>query len=167
VPSIGETAPRFSLPGTDGTEIREYQLSEHVSEGIVVLVFYPFDFSPVCTRELCAFRDAEFLRLTEGVDVLGISTDSAYAHRQFSSEHNLDFPLLSDNGGSVSRRYGVLKAQWKKHRRVSQRAVIAIDEDRTVQYRWANETMDDDFDVEVLTSLTSTLDVFADGRSAT
>lgn len=57
----GETAPDFTLARTDGDSIAEYSLTESVETGGVVLVFYRFDFSDVCTRELCPFRDAEFL----------------------------------------------------------------------------------------------------------
>ncbi|PGF13827.1 hypothetical protein CP556_22225 [Natrinema sp. CBA1119] len=74
---LGETAPSFTLPGTDGETIDEYSLKEYTNEGAAVLAFYPFDFSPICTEELCDFRDVEWLTFTEGVNLFGISTDSA------------------------------------------------------------------------------------------
>ncbi|WP_435063292.1 redoxin domain-containing protein, partial [Halobaculum sp. EA56] len=67
----GEPVGNFALPGTEGDGIRRYRLSDYTDTGAVVLAFYPFDFSPVCTDVLCRFRDAEFLSLTEDVDVFG------------------------------------------------------------------------------------------------
>lgn len=56
----------------------------------------------MCTEELCGFRDTEWLTLTEGVDVFGISLDSCYAHKRFIEENELNFPLLSDTRGRVT-----------------------------------------------------------------
>lgn len=137
--SEGAHAPGFTLPGSDGEEQRQYELSTFTRSGATVLVFYPFDFSPVCTSELCEFRDAEWLTLTPNVDVLGISTDSAYSHRRFIDEHDLSFPLLSDTSGDVIDEYGVKYEEWEGHREVSKRAVFVLDEDQRVRYAWATD----------------------------
>jgi len=92
----GESAPDFTLPGTEGDGIADYSLTESVETVGVVLVFYPFDFSDVCTRELWSLRDAEFLIFREGFDVFGLSLDSCYAHTWFIRQKDLNFPLLSD-----------------------------------------------------------------------
>jgi peroxiredoxin len=65
----GESAPDFTLPGTEGDSIVDYSLTESVETGGIVLVFYPFDFSGACTGEVCSFRDAEFLTFTGGLDI--------------------------------------------------------------------------------------------------
>lgn len=143
----GSHAPGFTLPGTDGEVLEEYELASYTDAGATVLVFYPFDFSPVCTSELCEFRDAEWLTLTPNVDVLGISTDSAYAHRRFSRENDINFPLLSDSGGSVIEDYGVKYEEWEGHRAVSKRAIIILDDDQRVRYRWHTEDATDNPDL--------------------
>lgn len=135
----GDTAPSFTLPGTRGNDVEKYRLSDFIDSGAVVLVFYPFDFSPVCTDELCMFRDAEWLTFTEGVDVVGISLDSCYAHRRFIHEHNLPFPLLSDTTGQVTREYGLSYDEWEHHVGVPKRALVTIDDSQSVRYVWATE----------------------------
>lgn len=146
--SPGETAPAFQLPGADESTLSTYELESFTGTGATVLVFYPFDFSPVCTSELCQFRDAEWLTLTPDVDVLGISTDSAYAHRRFIADNDLSFPLLSDSSGDVIEAYGVKYDEWEGHRDVSKRAVFVLDSDRVVRYRWATDdaTVEPDLD---------------------
>ncbi|WP_256301652.1 redoxin domain-containing protein [Haloarchaeobius salinus] len=134
-----ETVPDFRLPGTEGDEIREYQLSSYTDKGAVVLVFYPFDFSPVCTEVLCNFRDAEFLTFTENVDVFGVSLDSCYAHQRFIEEYDLPFPLLSDTRGRITDQYGLAYDEWEHHEGVPKRALLTIDESRSVRYKWVTE----------------------------
>jgi peroxiredoxin len=132
----GDTAPQFELPGTDGSEIRTYDLADHLERGAAVLVFYPFDFSPVCREELCDLRDAEWFTISETVDVFGVSTDSAYAHRAFAQELDLSFPLLSDADGSVNEAYGVQYDSWEDHDGVAKRATFVLDSSLTVRYAW-------------------------------
>jgi len=134
-----EISADFELPGTEGDEIRKYRLSEHTEEGAVVLVFYPFDFSPVCTDVLCRFRDAEFLTFTEDTDVFGISTDSCYAHQEFINQYDIPFPLLSDTTGDVCEQFGLSYDEWECHEGVSKRALVTIDETQTIRYRWETE----------------------------
>jgi peroxiredoxin len=137
--SAQETVSDFELPGTDGSDIRPYSLNDHTAEGAVVLVFYPFDFSPVCTDVLCNFRDAEFLTLTDDVDVFGISLDSCYAHQKFIQEYELPFPLLSDTTGRITEQYGLAYDEWEHHEGVPKRALVTIDDSNTVQYLWHTE----------------------------
>lgn len=136
----GETAPDFAIPGTDGSSIEKFHLSDYTTDGAVVLVFYPFDFSPVCTAELCELRDADWLTFTEGVTVFGISLDSAYAHMRFIEENDLGFSLLSDTLGRVTDRYGVAYDEWEHHEGVPKRALVTIDETNTVRYTWVTES---------------------------
>lgn len=144
---IGDTAPSVTLPGSDGEQIREYQLSDYTSSGAVVLLFYPFDFSPVCTTELCEFRDAEWLTHTSDLDVFGISADSAYTHLEFIQSNDLPFPLLSDHDASVSAEFGAIYDELEGHPRVSKRAVFLIDDADTIRYTWEAETYTDDPDI--------------------
>lgn len=134
-----ETVPDFELPGTEGGDIVEYQLSDYTDEGAVVLIFYPFDFSPVCTEVLCSFRDAEFLTFTDDIDVFGVSLDSCYAHKRFIEEYDLPFPLLSDSMGRLTEQLGLDYDEWEHHEGVSKRAIVTIDDSHTVRYKWHTE----------------------------
>ena len=102
----GDAAPDFSLPSTEGKEIR---LSEFQGEKNIVLYFYPKDNTPGCTKEACDFRDS--LNRFDGKDtvVLGISGDSLKSHENFRKQHRLPFPLLSDEGKKIIEKYGVWK----------------------------------------------------------
>lgn len=140
--SRGDDAPEFTLPGVDSptAEFERYRLDSATETGAVVLVFYPFDFSPVCTSELCQFRDAEWLTMTPEIDVWGISRDACYAHRRFMAQNNLGFPLLSDVQGDAIRDYGVAYDEWELHPRVPRRTIFVVDSDRTIQYAWEADT---------------------------
>jgi peroxiredoxin len=103
-PDRGEKAPTFELDSTHG----RISLSSKLSGGAVLLVFYPADDSPVCTRQLCDYRDhlQEFAEL--GVEVLAINPESVESHRAFAHKHGLPFPLLSDPTREVCRAYGAV-----------------------------------------------------------
>lgn len=136
----GERAADFSLPGVHNGEQSRYCLSETTNKGnYVVLFFYPFDFSPVCTNELCAIRDAELFQFMPDVVPWGISGDSAYAHQAFSTQYQFDFPLLGDSSGAVSAGYGVQYDEWDGHEAVPKRAVFVVDPDRRIRYRWSTD----------------------------
>lgn len=149
----GDTAPSFSLPGAvDGT-IERVSLSQYTGDGIVVLVFYPADFSPTCTDELCSLCELDLVDLQRDVTLLGISTDTAYSHRAFANQYNLAFPLLSDNDGSVAESYGVLATEGLEgHRRIAKRSVFVLDPDRRVRYTWVSDDPDVMPDIETLRS---------------
>ena len=101
---IGDTAPEFTLPGTGG---RSYSLSQFRGSP-VVLVFYPGDNTPVCTKQLCSYNDelSQFTQLS--AQVIGISAQDVASHEQFAAKHGFQFPLLADTDKSVHRTYGVL-----------------------------------------------------------
>jgi peroxiredoxin len=105
-PVIGDLAPDFELADQHGTPTR---LSSFRDGRVVVVVFYPWSFSGVCTGELCALRDDLSSFQNDRVQVVGISVDSFYVQRVFSEAQGLDFPLLADfwPHGEVARRYGV------------------------------------------------------------
>lgn len=140
---VGETAPDFQLLGTDGGNVRSYRLSDYTADGPVLLRFYPGDFSAVCGDKLCEFRDMEWLTVNPDVTVFGVSTDTIPAHQAFVAELDLNFPLLSDNNGTVSKQYGVCLEEVAGHRiDGALHAVYIVDPDRQVQYAWSFETPD-------------------------
>ncbi len=125
--AVGGPAPDFQLPDAEG---RVWRLSEQRGR-VVVLLFYPGDETPVCTRQMCAVRDRWEDYAATGAEVVGISTDTVESHRRFAAHHRLPLRLLSDMGGRVSRLYGV--RSWLPGR--SARAVIVVDAGGLVRYR--------------------------------
>ncbi|HEV2704871.1 MAG TPA: peroxiredoxin family protein [Pyrinomonadaceae bacterium] len=125
--TVGAHAPDFTLKDGDGAD---WRLSEQRGR-TVVLLFYPGDETPVCTRQLCSVRDRwEDYRAT-GAEVVGISTDTVESHRKFSEHHALPLRLLADPGGRVARLYGA--SSWLPNR--AARAVVVIDREGVVRYR--------------------------------
>lgn len=100
--SVGAPAPDFTL--TDGKGV-PWRLSDHRGK-TVVLLFYPRDNTPVCTKELCSVRDHWSEYQATGAEVVGISTDSAASHEEFSKKYDLPLRLLSDETGEVREKYG-------------------------------------------------------------
>ena len=121
---VGDPAPDFTLQGTDGT----FTLSEHRGER-VVLLFYPGDNTPVCTRQFCSYRDrAQDMSKLDAV-VVGISSQSLASHEDFRDKHGLTVPLLADADRAVARLYGV------NGRLGVRRATIVVDEDGVIRHR--------------------------------
>ena len=105
-PVIGEPAPDFSLKDQFGTTV---SLSQFRSENNVIVVFYPFAFTGICTGELCTMRDRYDDLKAQSAQVLAISCDSVPSLQVFGTQEHLEYPLLSDfwPHGEVSREYGV------------------------------------------------------------
>jgi peroxiredoxin Q/BCP len=122
--SVNDRAPDFSLQSDTG---QDYRLSEHRGER-VLLVFYPGDNTPVCTRQLCEYRDGIEAFSGLGVSVVGISSDDLDSHRRFREKHDLPFVLLSDPDLEVAGLYGCKGALGMK------RAVFLVDENGIVRY---------------------------------
>ena len=124
-PQVGEQAPDFELEGTDGT----FKLSEHRGER-VVLLFYPGDNTPVCTKQFCSYRDraGDFSAL--GATVVGISAQDLGSHEAFVAKHSLNVPLLADVEKQVAKAYDAFSSRLGV-----KRAVIVIDEQGIVRHR--------------------------------
>ena len=121
---IGQKAPDFTLPADDGSR---FTLSDNRGRRIL-LVFYPGDETPVCTRQLCDYRDGIEAFADLGVDVIGISRDDADSHRRFRERHDLPFTLLSDADMAVAEQYGCRGLIGMK------RGVFLVDEAGIVHY---------------------------------
>src|SRR5271165_6030819 len=124
-PQVGEPAPDFELPGTDGP----FKLSAHRGER-VVLLFYPGDETMVCTKQFCSYRDrgGDFAGLD--ATVVGISAQDLDSHKRFVAKHGLNVPLLADVGGSVAKAYSAYSSRLG-----TKRAVVVIDEQGIVRHR--------------------------------
>ncbi len=116
---VGDKAPDFTLEDGEG---KNWTLSDQIGK-TVVLLFYPADDSPVCTKQMCSVRDNWDDYQATGAEVVGISTDTVDSHDKFAQKHRLPLRLLSDIGGNVVRDYGV--GSWIPGK--STRAEIVID----------------------------------------
>jgi peroxiredoxin Q/BCP len=125
-PAVGEEAPDFELEGTHGS----FKLSDHRGER-VLLLFYPGDETPVCTRQFCEYRDNAEAFGALGVTAVGISGKGVDSKQRFAEKNDLNVPLLADPDLEVAKAYdasaGILKA--------TKRAVIVVGEDGKVLHR--------------------------------
>ncbi len=123
---VGDPAPDFALSGADG---RTQRLEDYRGRWLV-LAFYPGDFTPVCTRQFCAYRDAaDRLDQLDAV-VLGISPQSVDSHRRFRDQYQLTVPLLADSDRAAIRAYGVLGPGG-----LVRRSIFMVDPDGIVRYQ--------------------------------
>ena len=106
-PQPGQPAPAFRLQDQGGA----WRTLEQYRGQWVVLYFYPKDFTPGCTTQVCAFRDDVTQLRTAGAQVLGVSVDDVKSHAEFAAKYHVPFPLLSDSDKQVAKRYGVLASR--------------------------------------------------------
>ncbi len=124
--SVGQQAPDFTLRDEDNQQVSLSSLRGTP----VVLVFYPADFSPICTNELCGIRDDFSAFEAKGAKVFGISRDSPWAHKAFQERERLKHSLLSDMKGEVARLYGC----WNEEFSIAERLTVVIDADGAISY---------------------------------
>ena len=126
----GTPAPDFSLRNQDGEKVT----LESLRGRTVVLVFYPLDFSPVCTDQLNVYQEVHGELQARGADLYGVSVDSAYSHKAFQEKLGVTIPLLADfhPKGEVARKFGV----YDEDRGVSARALVMIGPDGVVKWSY-------------------------------
>ncbi|HEY8076524.1 MAG TPA: peroxiredoxin, partial [Labilithrix sp.] len=100
---VGEKAPEFDVTASNGSRI---SLSDLRGKKNVVLYFYPGDFTPICTKETCGFRDAYAELATGDTEVIGVSVDSDDSHRKFAQKYGIPFALVSDGDKDLAKKYG-------------------------------------------------------------
>jgi peroxiredoxin len=129
----GAKAPDFTLKNQHGETI---SLSDYRGEKNVVLLFYPFAFTGVCTGELCALRDELPTFVNDDVQLLAVSNDSPFALRVFAEQEGLTYPLLSDfwPHGDTSRAYGV----FDEEKGCAVRGTFIIDKEGVVRWTVVN-----------------------------
>jgi len=128
VPDVGERAPDFTLPSTDG----EVRLSDRLREGRVLLAFYFEDATPTCSTEVAALKDAHETLRELGADVIAVSADSVESHRAFAERlGGVPFPLASDGQLDVARAYDAVAEDDPRR---SRRALFIIEQDGAIAY---------------------------------
>lgn len=125
-PDVGQPAPDFELESTAGP----VRLSERLEKSAVLLVFYPGDDTPVCTRQLCDYRDNLSGFRDLGVDVLAVNPAPLASKRAFAEKHDLPFPLCADESKTVCGAYGANGLLG-----MTKRALFLIDRGGVVRYR--------------------------------
>jgi peroxiredoxin len=127
--SVGQTAPDFTLPNQDKKEVK---LSDFAGKKNVVLVFYPLDWSPVCTNEhVCLVNDMKAFE-TLDAEVLGVSVDSVWSHKAFADKMGITYSLLADfhPKGAMSEKYGV----YLSDKGITGRAIVIVGRDGKVAW---------------------------------
>jgi peroxiredoxin Q/BCP len=124
---VGARAPDFTLPDGEG---QPWRLSDQLGK-VVVLLFYPGDETPICTKQMCSVRDRWEDYAATGALVVGISTDTVESHKKFAEHHGLPLRLLADADGLVSRAYGARSLLPGR----TARSVFVIDAEGILRHR--------------------------------
>ena len=124
---VGAPAPDFTLNDGNG---EAWRMADQRGK-VVVLLFYPGDETPICTRQMCSVRDRWEDYSATGAEVVGISTDSVESHKKFAEHHELPLRLLSDASGEVANLYGAHSLIPGK----VARSVFVVDANGTIRYR--------------------------------
>jgi thioredoxin-dependent peroxiredoxin len=140
---VGKKAPDFTLKGTKGANVTLSQLKGKN----VLLAFYPMDNTPGCTIQLCSLRDNLGEYKAQNTEVFGINPGSLDSHEGFSAKHSYTFPLLTDEGGKVTKAYGVMGFAG-----MPSRSVFLIDKEGIIRYMQAG-TQNDQEMIEILSAL--------------
>lgn len=127
--TVGDKAPLFTLSDEKG---RQVDVESFQGKQPVVLIFYPGDDTPGCTRQLCAIRDDWAAFTSAGIAVFGVNHAGADSHQRFIDKHRLPLPILVDTGKTVSAMYGAIKKYFGKE--VINRSVIVIDKQGIIRY---------------------------------
>ena len=131
--SKGQQAPDFTLYDSEKHKV---SLLDYTDKKNVLLLFFPFAFTRVCTKELCDMRDSIDTYENSLVQVLGISVDSVYVLAKYKADHQLNYPLLSDFNKDVSVLYETIYDSFSdmKMKGVSKRSAFLIDKKRIIRY---------------------------------
>ena len=122
---VGEVAENFSLNDQDGKTFNLYQNLD----GSVLLVFYPKDDSPVCTKQLSNYQKEHQLLKKSGIIVIGINTNSEKSHKSFCNKLSLQFPLLSDKTKNVSKQFNALNIFG-----INKRKLVLINRNKKIEF---------------------------------
>jgi len=134
---IGDNAPDFELLDINQ---ESHKLSTY-TDTQTVLAFFPAAGSPVCTTEMCNFRDNLNSLKGKNAQILGISVDSPFANKVFAEHHNLTFPILSDYNRDVIEKYDVVMPSLGKLKdyKAAKRAIFIVNNDQKIKYKWVSD----------------------------
>ena len=136
---VGSTAPEFTLTGAVNEEDVEISLSDYAGKNLVVL-FYPLDFSPVCSEQVPDFNEQLSAIQAKDAEVIAISRDSAFAHKAWSKDlGGVDFPLLADMNLAVSKEFGMALEEVG----ITTRGVFIVDKSGKIAFKHVEEAPPD------------------------
>ncbi|WP_276272824.1 redoxin domain-containing protein [Haloarcula litorea] len=148
--STGDSAPDFAATIANG-EVEDFQLSDHLGDGPVVLAFFPGAFTPPCSNEMVALEERIDEFHDAGATVLGVSADSAFSQNAFREEHGLSFDLVSDMDREAIEAYGQrIDIEDLGLLGVANRSVFVVDDDGEVSYTWIADDPTNEPDYEEL-----------------
>jgi peroxiredoxin len=133
----GDNAPDFELLDTN----QEFHKLSNYKDNQTILAFFPAAGSPVCTTEMCNFRDSLNGLQQKNVKILGISVDSPFANKVFAEHHNLSFPILSDYNRETIEKYDVVMPSLGKLKdyKAAKRSIFIVDNNQKIKYRWVSD----------------------------
>ncbi|MGD1836903.1 MAG: redoxin domain-containing protein [Nitrososphaeraceae archaeon] len=134
---IGQVVPDFELPDQN---MKNIKLSD-IKEKRIILAFFPAAESPVCTTEMCTFRDSLNEIKEYDAQVIGISVDGPFANKFFSEKRHLNFPILSDYKRDVIQKYGIVMKDLAslKDYNAAKRSIFILDKDKKLKYKWISD----------------------------
>jgi peroxiredoxin len=134
---VGRMAPDFELPDIN---MNMHKLSDYRGKTLVI-AFFPAAESPVCTSEMCSFRDSQKELMELDAKVIGISVDGPFANKAFSQNRQLTFPLLSDYKRETINRYGIVMNNLGnlKDYDAAKRSIFIVDPNGKIQYEWVSD----------------------------
>ena len=129
---IGDKAPDFTTTASfGGGKSQAWTLSEEVKKGPILLIFYPGDFTSVCTKQLCDYRDNWDSLKRFNVQIVGVSTNGKESHDEFAKSLNIPFPLLDDSSKEICRKLDMLMLGL-----MASRGFVLIDNAQNVRYQF-------------------------------
>jgi glutaredoxin-dependent peroxiredoxin len=134
---VGRMAPDFELPDIN---MNMHKLSDYRGKTLVI-AFFPAAESPVCTSEMCSFRDSQKELMELDAKIIGISVDGPFANKAFSQNRQLTFPLLSDYKRETINRYGIVMNNLGnlKDYDAAKRSIFIVDPNGKIQYEWVSD----------------------------
>src|SRR5574339_296665 len=134
---LGDIAPDFEIPDIN---LKNMRLSD-IKDKKVILAFFPAAESPVCTAEMCNFRDSLSEFNNKNVQVIGISVDGPFANKSSTENRHLNFPVLSDYKREVIKNYGIVMKDLAllKDYNAAKRAIFILDKDKKISYKWISD----------------------------
>jgi len=142
----GEQAPDFEIPDIN---MNNMKLSD-IKGKKIVLAFFPAAESPVCTNEMCNFRDSLNDITNKNTQLIGISVDGPFANKMFTENHHLNFPILSDYKRQVISDYGIVMKDLAalKDYNAAKRSIFILDKNKKIIYKWIsdNPLIEPDYD---------------------
>jgi glutaredoxin-dependent peroxiredoxin len=137
--SIGKKAPDFTLKTKSGEDLKDVTLSNNFGKKQTVLLFIPFAFTGVCTKELCEVSSGINAYTKLDAEVYGISTDSPFAQAAWAKQENITIPLLSDFNKETAQAYDVLYKELLVFKGVAKRSAFVINKKGVITYSWFSD----------------------------